>query len=140
MIIFDLSCSADHRFEGWFRSAEDFGRQEAQGMVHCPYCGTHDVRRLPSAAHLVSSSGPAPEAASASTDPLAQARDFIEEMIRHSEDVGNAFAEEARRIHYHEAPERSIRGVASTDERAALREEGIDVLCLPRPKRPEDLN
>lgn len=139
MIIFDLSCSADHRFEGWFRSAEDFGRQEAQGMVHCPYCGSHEIRRLPSAAHLVSSSAPAADAVPVA-DPLVQARAFVEEMIRHSEDVGNAFAEEARRIHYHEAPERSIRGVASADERAALREEGIDVFCLPRPKRPEDLN
>ena len=73
-------------------------------------------------------------------DPLALAKAFVEDMIRHSEDVGTAFAEEARRIHYHESPERAIRGVASADECSALQEEGISVLRLPRPKKPEDLN
>jgi hypothetical protein len=37
------------------------------------------------------------------------------------------FAEEARKIHYLEAPERSIRGEASAEEYEALREEGIEV-------------
>ncbi|MBW7899951.1 MAG: DUF1178 family protein [Rhodocyclaceae bacterium] len=138
MIIFDLTCSADHRFEGWFRSADDFARQEAQGMVLCPYCGSQEVRRLPSAAHLAIPAAPA--APQPAVDPLAAAKDFIEEMIRHSEDVGSAFAEEARRIHHCEAPERPIRGIASADECAALQEEGIDVLRLPRPKRREELN
>lgn len=143
MIIFDLTCSADHRFEGWFRSAEEFGRQEAQGMVLCPYCGSHEVRRLPSAVHVGTSAAdvpPAPPSPKHAGDPLAAAKAFIEEMMRHSEDVGSAFAEEARRIHYHEAPERTIRGVASVDECAALQEEGIDVLRLPRPKKREELN
>lgn len=138
MIIFDLTCSADHRFEGWFRSAEDFGKQEADGMVLCPYCGSHEVKRLPSAVHLASPTpavGRPPE-----SDPLAAARAFIEDMIRHSEDVGTAFADEARRIHYHESPERTIRGVATADDCAALQEEGIDVLRLPRPKKREELN
>lgn len=144
MIIFDLTCSADHRFEGWFRSADDFGKQEAQGMVNCPYCGSHEVRRLPSAVHLASSASavphPAGERPPAAIDPLAAAKTFVEEMLRHSDDVGTEFADEARRIHYHESPERPIRGVATADECAALQEEGIDVLRLPRPQKPEKLN
>ncbi|MFC5301125.1 DUF1178 family protein [Azospira restricta] len=143
MIIFDLTCSADHRFEGWFRSAEDFSRQEADGMVLCPYCGSHEVKRLPSAVHVASAAAPmpAPEAGRRpAADPLAAAKRFVEEMIRHSDDVGSAFAEEARRIHYRESPERAIRGVATADECAALQEEGIDVLRLPRPKKREELN
>lgn len=136
MIIFDLSCASDHRFEGWFRSAEDFERQDAAHMVLCPYCGSHDIRRLPSPVHLAR-----PEAARVQpTDPFAQAVSFIEEMLRHSEDVGTAFAEEARRIHYQLADERSIRGMASDDEYAALADEGIEVWRLPRLKRREELN
>lgn len=137
MIIFDLTCSADHRFEGWFRSAEDFAKQESEGLVNCPYCGTHEIRRLPSAVHLASTVDGQPAAVS---DPLAQARAFVADLIRNSEDVGAAFAEEARRIHRQESPERPIRGIASADDCAALQEEGIKLLRLPRTRKPEDLN
>ncbi|HMS78719.1 MAG TPA: DUF1178 family protein, partial [Burkholderiaceae bacterium] len=42
-------------------------------------------------------------------------------------------AEEARRIHYREAPERGIRGVASPDEARELADEGIEVFSFPIP-------
>lgn len=140
MIIFDLNCSAGHHFEGWFRSVDEFSSQLAQGIVHCPHCQSSDVRRLPSAVHVGSASTPEP----ASTPPLtpspaAVAKAFVEHLLAHSEDVGSGFADEARRIHYHEAPARTIRGQASADERAALQDEGIDVITVPRIK-PEDLN
>jgi hypothetical protein len=48
-----------------------------------------------------------------------------------SEDVGSSFAEEARKIHYKEAPERSIRGQTTLDEAEALRDEGIEVMAVP---------
>ena len=52
--------------------------------------------------------------------------------------MGERFAEEARRIHYGEADERSIRGQASREEAAALIEEGISVLPLPVPKAAKE--
>jgi hypothetical protein len=55
----------------------------------------------------------------------------MRELINKTEDVGRDFAEEARKIHYQEAPERSIRGHATVDETAELREEGIEVVSLP---------
>jgi len=55
----------------------------------------------------------------------------MRDIISKTEDVGNQFAQEARKIHYKETPERSIRGQATADETAELREEGIDVLPLP---------
>jgi len=55
----------------------------------------------------------------------------MRDIISKTEDVGNQFAQEARKIHYKESPERSIRGQATSDETAELREEGIDVLPLP---------
>ncbi|MEJ6004271.1 DUF1178 family protein [Paucibacter sp. AS339] len=57
----------------------------------------------------------------------------VREVIAKTEDVGNQFAEEARRIHYGEAEERGIRGQTSADELEALADEGIDVLALPLP-------
>ena len=54
-------------------------------------------------------------------------------VIANTEDVGERFAEEARRIHYREAPERGIRGVASPDEARELADEGIEVFSLSIP-------
>jgi hypothetical protein len=51
----------------------------------------------------------------------------------HTEDVGERFAQEARRIHHGDAPERGIRGQASAEETRELLEEGIDILPLPLP-------
>ena len=45
--------------------------------------------------------------------------------------VGDSFADEARKIHYKESPERSIRGQTTLDEAESLREEGIEVLAMP---------
>jgi len=55
----------------------------------------------------------------------------MRELLVQSEDVGGSFAEEARKIHYKESPERSIRGQTTLDEAEALRDEGIEVMALP---------
>lgn len=145
MIIFDLCCSDNHRFEGWFRSAEDFGSQQARGLVSCPHCGSASVRRLPSVLHVGSAASdshrqqaPTPVSVGVA-HPLEALRAVVENIVSNSEDVGNQFAAEARKIHYQEAPERAIRGQASDDDCSALKEEGIDVIRLPIIK-PEDLN
>lgn len=57
----------------------------------------------------------------------------VRHVMASTEDVGPRFAEEARRIHHGESPERGIRGQTSPEERAALREEGIEVHSLPLP-------
>jgi hypothetical protein len=135
MKVFDLGCDNEHSFEGWFASAEDFDRQQQAKLVECPVCGSLAVRKLLSAPRL-NLGAEAPE----EKLPVAQANDasmqaMLLQMARHiqanSEDVGEKFAEEARRIHYEEAPKRSIRGLASRDEAASLAEEGIEVMPLP---------
>ena len=57
----------------------------------------------------------------------------VRHVIEHTEDVGERFPEEARRIHYGEVEERGIRGRPPREDADALREEGIDVLVLPLP-------
>lgn len=58
----------------------------------------------------------------------------MRQVVAQTEDVGERFAEEARRIHYGESPDRGIRGTASSDERESLMEEGIEVVPLVLPK------
>ncbi|MEF8756517.1 MAG: DUF1178 family protein [Accumulibacter sp.] len=144
MIIFDLACRHDHQFEGWFQSREDFDRQLAAGLVSCPHCGSVEIRRVPSTVHLGRSVTPAdsprrplPVAAPAvdgGAGSLPSLRHLTEMLLAQCEDVGDEFAAEARRIHYVEAPERSIRGVATVDEYEELLDEGIEVFRLQRVK------
>ena len=55
-------------------------------------------------------------------------------VLASTDDVGERFAEEARKIHYGEAKERGIRGQASRAETESLLEEGIAVMQLPLPE------
>lgn len=146
MKVFNLACEHDHRFEGWFASAASFDEQLARNLVACPACASTTIRKLPSAPRLNLSSGQAPERVApkpeagqlAAAMPTPQQMQALwMKMARHlaesTEDVGERFADEARRIHYREAPERGIRGVATPEERAELEDEGIEVFSFPLP-------
>jgi hypothetical protein len=162
MKVYNLSCSFDHRFEGWFASEDDCLSQQASGMLACPLCNSTAITRMPSAPHIakshatkdvsqgsetsaltkVSSSQSQPsqnEVAAVTRADHSQLEAQVQaaflngmrELMNRSEDVGSEFAEEARKIHYKESPERSIRGHTTADEAESLREEGIEVLSLP---------
>ncbi len=149
MIVFDLLCSEQHRFEGWFSSAEDFAAQQKRSLLHCPSCGSASVKRVPSASRFnLGAQAPAskpPESAPACTtqmegkDPFAIAQilysRMLDELLTKSEDVGKDFPAEARRIHYQAAPTRAIRGQATEDEHRDLLDEGIPVARLPLPPK-----
>jgi hypothetical protein len=135
MKVIDLRCHNGHGFEGWFASDDDFLDQNGRQMIACPLCADTVIVRLPSAPRLNLSgarevAAPAP---AAPADPQALWMKAIRHVLAHTEDVGERFADEARRIHYGEAQERGIRGQASADEREALRDEGIEVMPLPLP-------
>jgi hypothetical protein len=139
MKVIDLRCQSGHRFEGWFGSDDDFLDQNGRGLIECPLCADKVIVRLPSAPRLNLSGAaePAAPVAVPAADDTAALQSRWLQMARHvlanTEDVGERFAEEARRIHYGESEERAIRGQASADEREALREEGIEVHPLPLP-------
>ncbi len=138
MKVLNLRCARDHRFEGWFGSDDDFRVQGERGQMACPMCDDKTISRLPSAPRLNVSTLRG-EAVSPSPGEIAQARAqgqwlrAVREVISKTEDVGDRFPEEARRIHYGEAKERGIRGRASPHDADALREEGIEVVSLPVP-------
>jgi hypothetical protein len=142
MKVLNLQCGQGHAFEGWFASEEDLQSQREAGLLDCPLCASKDIVRLPSAPRLNLSGARAPEAASrAREEPASPERHMVEALwmkaVRHvlhnTEDVGERFSEEARRIHYGEASERGIRGKATAEQAQALNEEGIDVFSLPVP-------
>ena len=141
MIVYDLCCAQEHRFEGWFASAEDFARQRDDALVRCPLCDDAAIERRPSANMQV---GRAPRAAGRGAQAgrrapgdhgrerrSASLLQLLRRLVAETENVGRAFPEEARKIHYEEVPERGIRGQATHEEADALREEGIEFMSLP---------
>lgn len=135
MKVFNLQCEQGHGFEGWFASEDAFVEQGERGLVECPLCASRRVLRLPSAPRLNLS--PAAREPAPATPEQRSVEALWLRAVRHvmaqTEDVGDGFAAEARRIHYGEAAERGIRGRASRDEAEALRDEGIDVHALHWP-------
>jgi hypothetical protein len=138
MKVLNLQCAHQHSFEGWFGSEADFQDQLARGLVECPLCGDKAIAKMLSAPrlNLGATRNDSKQDVMAAPDATLQAAWM--KMVRHvmssTEDVGERFAEEARRIHYGETEERGIRGQASREETEALVEEGISVLPLPIPK------
>lgn len=140
MIVFDLGCPNLHRFEGWFASNDDFERQLKHKLICCPMCGNAGVSRLPNASHVKTGGrerAPRPGTAlgqqhyaNIGTEVLTR---LVEHIVENTDDVGPAFPEEARKIHYREAPDRRIRGTASREEVESLKDEGIEVVALPVP-------
>ena len=68
----------------------------------------------------------------------ATALRMLREVVGKAENVGDRFAEEARRMHYNEAPARSIRGVTTPEDARALVDEGSDVWAGPRVGVPKE--
>jgi len=146
MIVFDLKCRREHVFEAWFKSGGAYDAQRAAGKIACPECGDVKITKAPMAPRVARGrmEAEAPIAAEGDDKAAAQAvmpaspRQMLERMRREiearCENVGNRFAEEARKIHYGEVERRDIFGQASDAEATALSEEGVKFQRLPWPR------
>ena len=162
MIVFDLHCREDGtRFEGWFRSSEDFQDQRQNGLLVCPNCGGDQVekavmapavgrkgnqqlaRPLPERRPVVD---PGQDAAVATMAPLSDETkkalvamaEIQRKVLEKSRWVGGKFADEARSMHYGENEAQPIHGETSIEEAEQLIEEGIEIAALPFPVAPPD--
>ncbi|MGH6720304.1 MAG: DUF1178 family protein [Alphaproteobacteria bacterium] len=144
MIVFDLKCPKDHVFEAWFPDSNGFERQRKAGVIACPTCGATNVAKAPMAPNVATRKGrdeaalPADGQAVAMPDPReAMARAYMNAVRTHIhanfDDVGERFADEARKIHYGEADKRNIHGRASRAEAKALEDEGVEFGTVPFP-------
>lgn len=142
MIRYELSCDNGHTFEGWFGSADDFDRQQKMALVSCPTCGSaHVAKRLmaPSVStarkketrqEMVMQAG--------QKEMMNKLREIVTTIRANSEDVGERFPEEARKIHYGETEQRGLIGKASAEEVRDLLDEGVEI--APLPILPDDTN
>lgn len=141
MKVLNLQCAHGHGFEGWFASNDAFDTQLAAGLVECPMCGDTAIVKMLSAPRLNLGNPKAPQApdapsphAVAETSSLeARWMRAVRAVMAKTEDVGNRFADEARKMHYGETEERGIRGQATREQAEQLVDEGIAVMPLPLP-------
>ncbi len=148
MIHYALRCGAGHGFDGWFKSSAAFDAQRERHLLTCPECGDADVSRG-LMAPAIPRKGATPREADAPPPPAAvapppetaatglpdQLRAVLQriraEVERTSDYVGPSFADEARRIHRGETPQRNIYGESTPEQAEALADEGIDVTRIP---------
>lgn len=141
MIRFSLECDNAHTFEGWFRSNEDFDTQAKHGFVECPSCGSHAVEKAlmaPAVSTGRSREKVALTMGDAQKAAMAQLKAMAEKIRGNADNVGDKFAEEARKIHFGETDPRGIYGQATLEEAKSLVEDGVDF--MPIPVFPDDRN
>ena len=144
MIKYALTCEHEHPFEGWFGSSADYDDQQARGLLECPVCGTAHVRKQIMAPAVAGTKKtalarePAPQTQAMMMEALGQIRRHVEENF---DDVGDAFAREARAIHEGRSEQRGIYGQATPQEVRGLVEDGVPVAPLPpEPPKKTELN
>ncbi|GEP09093.1 DUF1178 family protein [Methylobacterium gnaphalii] len=154
MIRYTLACDSGHSFESWFPSGSAYDEQAERGLVSCPFCDSRKVSKALMAPAIARRDRertglPAPVESGADTPPAASAETAVpmiaeaekrlrallravrEEVTRTADNVGERFPDEARAMHYGDAPTRAIYGEASLEEARALIDEGIEVAPLP---------
>jgi hypothetical protein len=157
MIAFDLVCKAGgHRFEGWFGSSADYESQVAGGLLICPLCSDTEVSKAVMAPNVGRKGNQAtaqeprrnsdeavavaniPEMPAEMVEAIGKIAKMQAKMLEKSDWVGDRFADEARAIHYGDAPDRIIHGNATIDDARDLHDEGIAVAPLPLPYVPPE--
>lgn len=135
MIRYTLTCDQGHRFDSWFQSSAAFDVLADAGHLACAICGSGQVARtlmapaVPTKGNTADLRAPASDAETA----LAKLRADVE---ANSDYVGSGFAQEARKMHDGDAPERAIFGEANLADAKKLIEDGVPVMPLPfMPKR-----
>ena len=144
MIHYQLRCSSEHTFDGWFRNSAAFDMQAQQGLVSCPACGDTAVNRalmaprIAKGSPVVDLSGtpepvPTPEQTGVAVPDHVRAmlQKLRAEVERNCDYVGPDFADEARRIHRGESDRHGIYGESTAEQAEALAEEGIEVARIP---------
>lgn len=161
MIKFTLICRNDHEFEAWFGSSTEYDRQNAAGLVNCVICDDGNISKALMAPNLGAKGNktqastaiqqtsdaqniqPSAQAGYVATQSdqknlaekaaalITQMRAMQKQIENNFDNVGDDFAETARRIHYGEEDTRGIYGNASNEDVEELIDEGIDIFALP---------
>jgi len=133
-----MKCSNGHVFEGWFHNAQSFEEQNSKKLISCPFCNDTNVRKMISPVAMKIASQTDGEKMGNPIDYRRLAKEVVDYINNHFEDVGPDFTKEALKMHYGAAEKKSIKGSATVEEEKLLKDEGVDFFKVPLPKIDKD--
>ena len=130
MIIFNIKCQdCEYEFEGWFESSKEYKNQKKKNLINCPSCDSNNIDKGLMAPNLnKKSNSKITKTKKSFATNISKLKKIVEKNFDY---VGDNFTEEAKKIKYGEAKERSIYGEATIEQTKELIDEEIDVLPLP---------
>ncbi len=132
MIAYSLRCHKGHEFEGWFRDSGAFDEQSGSGHLSCPSCKSIRIEKAIMAPAGAGTKKTGTRSMAAEARQMRQGATGLRHYVQENADyVGPTFAEEARKLHYGETPDRHMYGEATARDAKELVDEGIDVAPLP---------
>jgi len=135
VIIYDLKCEKNHKFEGWFNDRTAFEDQKIQKLITCPICGSSEVEMLLSSVSIMGKDiEESKEKSLKDLSPIKALQLFHEYLDKNFDDVGDKFANIAVKMHRGEEDRRNIKGTTTKTEEETLKEEGVKFIKVPIPK------
>ena len=148
LICRSLNCSNKENFDAWFQNIDAFEYQKSKGLVSCPICGSDNImkslttpsfritktnisKKIEYKKNIDKNSPPSISNASYNNNLTIVLRAIKKEIEKNSENVGNNFAKEARKMKEGKIEKKSIYGQGTKLEIEELKNEGIDVLNIP---------
>ena len=144
-----LNCSNKKNFDAWFQNIDAFEHQKSKGLVSCPICGSDNIIKLLTTPSLrIAKTNiskkleyekkidknifpPISDFRHNKNDLITVLRAIKKEIQINSENVGNNFAKEARKMKEGKIEQKSIYGHGTKLEIEELKDEGIDVINIP---------
>jgi len=132
VIIYDLKCKKNHKFEGWFKDSTVFEEQKKQNLITCPVCGESGAEVVPSSLAIMGRDMKLSKKNQfREPSPMMGIQQFNEYLDKNFDDVGEKFADIAMKIHRGEEEARNIKGTTTHQEEETLREEGVQFFKVP---------
>ena len=134
MIKYNLKCKNNHEFESWFLDSNEFDNLKKKNLLDCIFCPSKKINKTimsPMIAGTKKSRNDIKEfnkSIEIEKDKLLQLRKFVENNFEY---VGENFSRKVREIYYDKKSKKTIYGIATSEEKKELEEEGIDLLSIP---------
>ena len=130
---YNLLCSRDHEFEGWFDSENSYLNQKEKKLIGCPLCDDTLIRRAvmsPNVSSKTKNKGKKDKPNTAFYNSRSTLKHLKDWVSKNCENVGDRFADEARKASLGERDDH-IYGTATEKEIKDLHKEGIGAIRIP---------
>ena len=134
MIKYNLKCENNHDFESWFSSSDEFDNLSKKKLLECIYCSSKNIEKSIMAPMVSLDYDKNNESNSIENilkdekNKLLKLRNYVEKNF---EFVGDNFSKKVREVYYDKKNKKTFYGTTTSEERAELENEGIDLLTIP---------